>query len=448
MRWTKQILNSPLAKNTLKLSSSNVVMYLLPIIVTPVLSRLYSTEDYGEWGLFSSAYLIVNAVLFLSYENTLVKTKDERELPALSLMCLLVAWCVIALTAVVFLAGRRLQVSFFENFPSLPLLIVLLFTTSFSQLFYNLSNRYEKYSLMAVANVVQGGTQAALRLALSLVKSFNGLIVGNMLAQFATLVVYVSGLRRQLSQLLSQRPRLGDLGRLMVKYKNFPLFDAPGMILEASIGNLALIILSLYFPKSIIGCYSIIFQFMVLPISLIGSAMSKVYYKEISVAKDVSEISGVTRRVTKISFLLAMIPITFVVLGGDIFITWYLGDKWAVAGNFALCMSMMSVPIVLTESLLPLYRVIDRQRTRFLFDLVCVLLGLGGLVVACNSMTNVYGVLMVYVVLYSMVRFLLFFNIKKHASVRFLPKEWALAVGAILLCYTVLFVRLCHLLVL
>ena len=71
------ILKNPLVRNTMKLSLSNTVMFLLPIIVTPILSRLYSQENYGDWGIFSSAYMIVNALLFLSYENTIVKTKDE-----------------------------------------------------------------------------------------------------------------------------------------------------------------------------------------------------------------------------------------------------------------------------------------------------------------------------------------------------------------------------------
>ena len=224
------------------------------------------------------------------------------------------------------------------------------------------------------------------------------------------------------------------------------MFDAPGIVLEAAMVNMALIILSLYFPKSVIGCYSIIFQFMVLPISMVGSAMSKVYYKEISVAKEPGQIASVTKKVVKITFFLSLIPITFVVLGGDQFIEWYLGEKWEVAGNFALCLSMMSVPIVLTESVLPIYRVIDKQKIRFVFDLVCVIVGLGGMVVACETTTNIYRVLMVYVVLYTLVRFLLFFNVKKCSRMTFTVREWLLSGFCVAFCYVILVVRVYHLL--
>jgi O-antigen/teichoic acid export membrane protein len=141
-----------------------------------------------------------------------------------------------------------------------------------------------------------------------------------------------------------------------------------------------------------------------------------------------------------------MIPITFVVLGGDLFIEWYLGEKWEVAGNFALCLSMMSVPIVLTESVLPIYRVIDKQKTRFIFDLVCVIVGLGGMIIACETTTNIYRVLMVYVVLYTSVRFLLFFNVKKNSGMTLSVREWLLSCSCVVLCYAILAVRVYHLL--
>ena len=48
-----------LVKDSLKLSSGNVLMYLIPMVVTPILSRLYTPEQFGEWGIFSSTITII-----------------------------------------------------------------------------------------------------------------------------------------------------------------------------------------------------------------------------------------------------------------------------------------------------------------------------------------------------------------------------------------------------
>ena len=66
MKITK-VLQLPLVRNTLKLSSSSALLMLLPLIVTPILSRLYTPADYGDWGVFSSVFYVINSFLFLSY---------------------------------------------------------------------------------------------------------------------------------------------------------------------------------------------------------------------------------------------------------------------------------------------------------------------------------------------------------------------------------------------
>lgn len=434
-------LHNPLAKNTLKLSMSNVIMYLLPLIVTPILSRLYTQEQYGEWGVFSSTFLIINSILFLSYENTIVKSRED-EVSGLCLACSMVACTVIMLTVCVFFAGRFIGAEFFCDFPSLGILVALLFVSLFNQLLYNLSNRYEQYMLMSVTNVVQGIGQAISRLALSFVKSINGLIVGNVIAQILSVLSYVYGLRKRLPAIFHKKPGLHEVRSLLVKYKNFPLYDAPGLVLESSIFNLALIILSLYFTKDIIGCYSIIFQFLVLPVSLVGSAMSKVYYREISVTNSTQEISSITKKVSKMTYGLSLLPITFIALGGDKLITIFLGNKWAVAGNIALCMSIMSVPIILAESLLPLFRRLDKQRTRLSYDVLCFAFGLGGLLLSCNLSDNIYIVLVVYVICYSFARYFLFFNILRNAKADFPVKTIVLASLVVLVLYIIAFVRI------
>ena len=95
----KDILELPLVRNTLKLSSSSVILMFLPLLVTPILSRLYTPADYGDWGVFSSVYYIVIAFLFLSYENTIVKSTNKEEVPNLILLCLVVSLAIIIVVA-------------------------------------------------------------------------------------------------------------------------------------------------------------------------------------------------------------------------------------------------------------------------------------------------------------------------------------------------------------
>ena len=73
-----KIKSSALLLNTLKMSMSNIIMLLLPIVVTPILSRLYLPSDFGDWGVFSSFVSIYTLALFAGYENAIVKVTEEE----------------------------------------------------------------------------------------------------------------------------------------------------------------------------------------------------------------------------------------------------------------------------------------------------------------------------------------------------------------------------------
>ena len=113
----KSFISTPLIKNTLKLSSSNFLMYLLPLIVTPILSRLYVPEAFGEWGVFSSLLMIINIGIMLGYENAIVKA-ELKDVANVSFLCFAVTVLITILIILTFQIGSYLRIDFFKKFPS------------------------------------------------------------------------------------------------------------------------------------------------------------------------------------------------------------------------------------------------------------------------------------------------------------------------------------------
>ena len=242
MKITK-ILQLPLVRNTLKLSSSSALLMLLPLIVTPILSRLYSPADYGDWGVFSSVFYVINSFLFLSYENTIVKSGNEEEVPNLIGICVIVSSIVILLTVLTFTIGKLIGVEFFCSFPSVRLLVLLLSAQAIHVIANNIANREKKYGLMSIANIVGGTSQAAFRVTLGVYPIVAyGLIVGNVIAQVVTTLFIVVCLLRSV-QIEWNYLSLKRLTNLAKVNKKFPLFDAPARFVELSLANIALIII-------------------------------------------------------------------------------------------------------------------------------------------------------------------------------------------------------------
>lgn len=418
MNKKSKVLSSSIIRDSLKLSSSNIVLYLLPIVVTPILSRLYSPASFGEWGIFSSVYTMATVIIFFSYENAIVKTENRKDLSNLCFLCFVISILNICLIGLFFLLGKTLNLPFFSSFTYVNILLLFLLINGISVILINYLNRFGKYTIMSISNLITGSSQAFLRIAFGITLIFaNGLVVGSFIAQILAMIFLIFCTKDIQKSAFWKYLSIKRMKYLAIENKKFFLYEAPATFLEFSIINLTIIILSEFFPKSEIGCFSIIIQLLLLPISFIGSAIGKVYYRQLSINNDPNEISSLSLKVSKITASLSLLPILFIALGGDKLITVFLGKKWHAAGDIALCLVLISVPIILSQSLLPIYRCYNKQDKLFKYDVVSFLLCIGVLLVTCNLFSNLYLILVAYSVVFSIIKFMLYKDILSLASI-------------------------------
>lgn len=437
------IYSSTLVKNTLKLSASNVALMFLPLIVTPILSRLYTPEEYGVWGVFSGVLFILNSFIFLSYENTIVKSNNDDEIPSLLILCLGVSIMISLLSSVLFWTGKILSISFFLKYPNVLYLFFSLTSSACFTLLICLSNRYKKYGAMSIANTTNGFLQAVIRILWGIFPLIGlGLIIGNILAHIlASLLLFIL-----IVPILKKIPwnlvSINKIKKGAFTYKKFPLYDAPARLLEFTVGNIVIIILSFYYGEKEIGCFSMVMQFILLPITVIGSAMGNVFYRELSEqSKNQDNIKIITKKANKISFYLSILPLLFLVLGGDKILVLFLGDKWTSAGVMSLCLAIYSVPVIISEPLLPIFRALDRQEVRFSFNIINLAISIGALIISSRLFDNIYLSLCIYSICYAIVRFFIYGKILNIVQLTF--RDVA-SKGVILLviCYVILFSRI------
>ncbi len=422
--------------NTIKISSSNVVMFLLPVAVTPILSRLYAPADFGEWGIFSSFVTILSIALFAGYENTIVKA-TEVEIPYVATLCLLTSLLTCLLTTIVFYLGSKSGLPFFLHFPSIGLMTVYLVAYAVHTIFSNLCNRYGQYSGIAAESVILGSSQAGFRVLFGsfALTTLNGLILGTTIAQVITaifLLFYLIHIGRTGSLWALNTKKIKDI---VFRYKDFALYDAPSSLLCYVGFNVPLLILVSYFNKATIGCYSIILQLLLLPMSLIGSAIGRVYYEQLCSVKPGEQTFNARRctlQVGKVVALIAFLPMLFLACGGDKVVVLFLGAKWATAGNISLCLAFWSFPTILTQPLIPLFRYLNRQRILFFYNLAYAIVAIGTILLGCSISRNIYHILTFYAFLCSLVNIAMYLHILHLGNVgigsfkRYIPL-WSLS---------------------
>jgi len=414
--------DNALFRNTLKMSSSNVLMYFVPVIVTPILTRLFSQETFGEWGVFSSTIAILGVGMFWGYENAIVKADNDQDARHLGVLCLFTSFVTILFTTLAFALGHALDVSFFRSFPEQGLLFIYLIVYALYIILYNFCNRLEKYNVLAFSHIILGGSQAVLRITFGLIAltAINGLILGTTLAQILNVLFILFCLREFLKQTRWKSLSLRRIRELFHLNRRFPLFDAPASVLAFAAFQSPTLILSQFFSKAEIGCFSIVIQLLLMPMSFIGTAMGKVYYQQLcKVQGDAEAIRQVSLKVVKTVCIISIMPLLFLALGGDFILVKFLGDRWTTAGEVALCLAFWSFPTVLSQPLVPLFRTLDRQKNLLFFNALYFVGGVGSILLGCLSNWSLALILLCFSLVTGLCKFSMFAHLLHLSQVKF-----------------------------
>lgn len=400
-----------LLRDALKLSSGNVLLYLLPIFVTPILSRLYLPEQFGEWGVFSSVVMIIGVILLGGFEYSLIKC-EENEVKKVIRLCFFSACFVLLICISFFVIGDVFNLSFVKDFPYPVGALVFLMVNAVTLILQNLANRYKFYWSMSLCNLVIGFSQAILRISFAFCFLFvNGLILGTICAQIlGCLFLFIVLLKKQREMMTSSQTDL-PLMSVAKKFKKFPLYDAPSTLLSFASFNLPIVILASFYTKGQLGCYSMVLQLLLMPISVVGAAIGSVYYQRISANGTSDGIKTETKNLLKIVMWLSLLPTVFFCVGGDWLLVKFLGNKWQAAGGMALCLSLWSIATILTQPLLSLYRQLDKQNRMLTFNLIYFVLGIGAVLICSNLHFPLYATILIYSLFAFFPRILMFMDI-------------------------------------
>jgi O-antigen/teichoic acid export membrane protein len=395
----RKIWKSEFFRNVATLISGTTLAQAFSVLIYIVLSRLYTEEDFGVFGLYMNILNITVIFSTAKYELAILLPRSDREsvnLVGLSGLISIVV-SLILLVVVITLNGsicRWLgsdQISQWLYFIPLSTLLVGWFTT-----FRNYSNRQKKYKLIAGANIGQSISNSLLKLGMGLIlASAAGLIFGMIFGQLIGFLIFFV-VHWRLNQSKLSWISLGEMKRLGREYSLFPRYNMWQGLINNLSGAFPVFLLSSYFSTAIAGFYTFGFMILYRPVNLVANAFYQVMFRRfaekkhenISIGPEVHTFLKRTAQILLVPFILS--GIFFPQIFGFIF-----GDKWIESGRYAqiLLPWIFMVSLVMPLSFIPdLYK---RQRTAMMIDGIKLIARLGGLMVGV-VMENVYIGLALY----------------------------------------------------
>lgn len=361
-------------KNVATLISGATFVQVVAILIYLILSRIYTPEDFGVFGLYMSIVSITGILATGKYEMAVLLPKqDSDSLALLKLMGFIsVGFSIFLLFPVIFLNKficRILNndgISVWLYFIPLSTLLVGLF-----QGMKVYSNRFKEYRIITAANIIQSLTNSAGKLVIGpLVAGPAGLVIGSVLGETTGAATFIGRFlkRQRVKREIVESSRMIDMAK---KYNLFPRFNMIQSVINNFSGSLPIFVFSSFFTPAITGFFTMGYSIVYRPVNMVATAFYQVlgqrtiekHNQRIRLYPDIKKfLHGLLKLVT--------IPFLLVALFAPAIFRIALGQEWEEAGKYTQIIIPWFFATCLTMPLSFIPDMFMRQKKAMVLDLI------------------------------------------------------------------------------
>ncbi|NIC04064.1 oligosaccharide flippase family protein [Billgrantia bachuensis] len=333
---------------------------LLAIAAAPLLTRLYTPEDFGLLAVYGGLLALFTVVASGRYQLAIPLPETEREAAeVLALSLAVVAFTTLVALLLVLLGGRALAEAL--GVPSLsPWLWLLPLGVAFAGSYQAVSHwavRTRAFAALASTRIKQSLALLAIQLAASPLGG-GGLLLGHAAGQGSGTLTLARPALRAVGE---HRVTAAGAWAAARRYRKFPLFSSWSGLFNTLGKQLPPLLFAALFSPVAAGLYALAHRVLAMPMTLIGEAVGKVFFSSAAEAHRRGELGPLVAKVHATLAQVAMPPaIVLMAIGPDLFALVF-GERWREAGEFARWMAPWLYLVFITSPLSHLFSVMERQ---------------------------------------------------------------------------------------
>lgn len=378
MKKNKKIV-SEFSRNVLTLLGGTAVAQAIPIAISPILTRIYTPDDFGIFAIFFSISTIFGSIASARYELAIMLPELEEDAINVFALGFIITSSVTFLLTVIVLIFNNNIIQLLGNEEIgiwLYFVPISVFFIGFFNLLSFFNNRSKFYKDISSATIVKSIILATVQLSGSIIKKgAGGLILGQIISNmFANI--------RLLKNVFRDRSVVGNISReritaMAVRYKKFPQFSLWGALANALSQNLSNILISSFFSLTTLGFYSLVSRVLGIPSALLGNSVGQVFFQEATKEKQETGLAKLTFNKTIKKLIMLGLPIflVFYFTVEDVFV-FVFGDEWRIAGFYAsIIIPLFFVRFVVT-AVSHLNNIFELQKLALAWQIVLLLLSI------------------------------------------------------------------------
>ena len=400
----KNLLKSEFSKNVMTLLTGSAIAQFIPLLLTPILSRLFSPEEFGLFAFYISIVTLFSAFATGRYELAILLPKEDKKAINIVVLCffILTSVCLVLFGLVFFFENGIISLI---KKPELKgwlyfVPLTLFFISSYS-IFTYWSNRKARFAQTSKGTVALATNKVGVNLYGGLLKSgffeskvssleffkaifkkayvipsgvstvgLGGLILGTFVGYFSAVFYFVVQFLRNDKKLLGNvnKETLKEMAR---KHDKFPKINSIHALADQFKNSGVIYVISYIFGDIVLGFYSMTLRILTTPLAVIGNSFGQVFLQKTAniYSNHGDFIPLIKKTVSKLSLIAAPIFILILLFGPQL-ISFVLGEKWSVAGEYARYLTPWLYLNFIFSPIFQVAVVIERQKELFYLALL------------------------------------------------------------------------------
>ncbi|HGO4138704.1 TPA: type 8 capsular polysaccharide synthesis protein Cap8K [Staphylococcus aureus] len=266
-------LNKFIGDSFLMILSSGIAQVIL-IITTPIITRLYSPTEFGEFTIFSNIAMILIPIINARYDFLIVNTKNDRSANILSQISFLISLLILLILIPIFAISAWLYPNFILDF---IFIIIMLFLVSLTNIFTNYLNKERKYKVLSLINVFRAGSMALLQIIFGLLALGSlGLIIGFSLSYIAGITLGYKTFKKHFNIVRDKE----ETKALFLENKNQLVYSTPSILLNSLSFSVVVFFIGILYTNTEVGIYGMAIRVLGIPVTIISLGLSKIFMQQ------------------------------------------------------------------------------------------------------------------------------------------------------------------------
>ncbi|NHN34329.1 lipopolysaccharide biosynthesis protein [Paenibacillus agricola] len=338
----KKISSGEYLKDIIALSIGSILAQLIMIIVSPIITRIYTPAELGAYTLLMTVIFVIGPNINGRYDYAIVSSQDKTEADALTVTSIFVCFVMTIIIGVFLTIIYFFDQKIFKDIGLwIFILIPILLITGLTNILISFNNKYKQYKLISSVSVTRSIAQAIGQVLFGLIGlGASGLYVSQLLSSLLGIKKQSEYFIKDYKSLLSIKKE--EVIKVFIKYKKQPIYSLPANVMNALSFSLTYFFITSLYGLNEVGYYSLCQRILGLPITLICMNVARVFFRKASeTKKEKGNFFPVLIKTIPTLSLLSLPIFLVLYLFADKLFLLVFGPSWEVAGKYVQIMSPM-----------------------------------------------------------------------------------------------------------